>query len=89
MRNILVVTLILSILPAISVAGTPIKNIIEAPVPIRSDGSRFSIDEVKAAVIKGSQSRTMDRHNRWRKHDQGPSECKEQALCGCRDTILN
>lgn len=40
-----------------SSAGSPIQDMIDVPVPIRADGGRFAIEEVRAAIIKGSQTR--------------------------------
>lgn len=56
MRNLLLLSFWLLLSPAISNAASPIQNIIDVPFPIRSDGGPYSIEEVRAAMIKGSQT---------------------------------
>ena len=46
----------LLLVTAVSNAATPIQDVIDAPVPIRPDGGRYSIEDVRAAIIKGSQT---------------------------------
>ena len=54
MSKFLIFSLLL--LSAVSNAATPIQDVIDAPVPIRPDGGRYSIEDVRAAIIKGSQT---------------------------------
>jgi hypothetical protein len=44
------------LIAAVSNAATPIQDVIDAPVPIRPDGGRYSIEDVRAAIIKGSRT---------------------------------
>ncbi len=53
-RPFLVIALLL--VTAVSNAASPIQDVIDAPVPIRPDGGRYSIEDVRAAIIKGSQT---------------------------------
>lgn len=46
----------LLLVTAVSNAADPIQDVIDAPVPIRPDGGRYSIEDVRAAIIKGSQT---------------------------------
>ena len=50
----LAIALLLASAP--SGAASPIKNMIDVPVPIRADGGRYSIEEVRTAIIQGSQT---------------------------------
>jgi hypothetical protein len=56
MRKSLSLTFALLLIAAVSNAATPIQDVIDAPVPIRPDGGRYSIEDVRAAIIKGSQT---------------------------------
>lgn len=56
-KEALAVMLIILLAPMLSIAADPISNIIDAPVPIKIDGSKYAIEEVKAAIIQGCQSR--------------------------------
>lgn len=56
MRKLLFLALAFFLAPVLSSAASPIKNMIDVPVPIRADGGRYSINEVRAAIIQGSQT---------------------------------
>lgn len=56
-KEALTVLFIVLLVPALSFATKPITNIIDAPVPIKIDGSKYAIEEVRAAIIQGCQSR--------------------------------
>ena len=57
MRRFLLLTVVFMLISAPSSAASPIQNMIDVPVPIRTDGSQYSIDEVRAAIIQGCQTR--------------------------------
>lgn len=57
MIRVILLTLALLLASSPSNAASPIRDLVDLPVPIRPDGSRYSVDEVRAAIIKGSQSR--------------------------------
>jgi hypothetical protein len=52
-----VFVLSLFLLPAPLIAAIPIENLVDLPVPIRPDGSLYTLDEVRAGIIRGSQTR--------------------------------
>jgi hypothetical protein len=56
MRVWLFLAFVLMLIPTVANAATPIQDVVDAPVPIRPDGGRYSIDDVRAAIIKGSQT---------------------------------
>lgn len=57
MKRVILFALALLLASSPANAASPINDLVDLPVPIRPDGSRYSIDEVRAAIIKGSQSR--------------------------------
>src|SRR5262245_28305827 len=38
-------------------AGQPINDLLNVPVPVKLDGSAYSVEEVRRAIIAGSQRR--------------------------------
>jgi hypothetical protein len=56
MRNSLFLALVFLLTPVALIAASPIQNLIDVPVPIRVDGGGYSIEEVRAAIIKASQT---------------------------------
>ena len=57
MRSFITLVCTLVLVPMPLLAASPIKNMIDVPVPIRPDGSRYTLEEVKAGIIRGSQTR--------------------------------
>ncbi|MDH3691235.1 MAG: SHOCT domain-containing protein [Gammaproteobacteria bacterium] len=57
MRSCLLAVIFLLLVPLASIAGSPIEDMIDVPVPIRTDGGQYSIDQVRAAIIQGCQAR--------------------------------
>lgn len=57
MRRLLFLAVMLLIWSAPLVAASPVKNMIDVPVPIRADGGRFSLEEIRTAIIQGTQTR--------------------------------
>ena len=57
MRYLILVSTLLLLASEVSLAGHPVTDLTDVAVPIRSDGSRFTTDEIRSAIIKGSQSR--------------------------------
>jgi hypothetical protein len=49
-------TTILLLAAAPARAATPVMNMIDVPVPIQPDGSRYPIEDVRAAIIQGCQA---------------------------------
>jgi hypothetical protein len=43
--------------PIMAIAGKPIENLVDIPVPVNVDGSQPSIDDVRTAVIAGCRTR--------------------------------
>ena len=58
MRTMLrVLVLLIAVAPLSSFAYDPIKNLENLPVPIRSDGGKYTAGEVKAAIIQGCKAK--------------------------------
>jgi hypothetical protein len=45
--------MIVSLVPAVVLAGQPILNLKDVAVPVRPDGSSYTVEEVQAAIIGG------------------------------------
>jgi len=43
--------------PLLVFAGSPIQDLLDNPVPIKPDGSMYSVEDVKNAIIKACQER--------------------------------
>jgi hypothetical protein len=67
MKNILATALLVTFIIVAPVGAAPIKNLENLAIPARSDGTRFTLDEVRALIMQGCTRRE------WKPDDEGNS----------------
>jgi len=56
-RMFLIIALAVLVLPAMSNAASPINNLEEVAIPVRSDGTQLPIEEIQAIILESCLSR--------------------------------